>query len=344
MKAISVTTSGSTLSISGGGGSMTATVANQEGRRERIVVAVVPQGTPGGATPTATVERPLREIDAGASEQYLVTFGSGTAPAGSYPVKIVAYPADEAPEEYAPSGQRVEVVVAGGPPPVARPARRFPWWIVVVAAAVVVVIAAVAFVLTRPKNVAVPSVLTKVQADAEKTLSDAGLSPSVKTVLSPPPLGVVVSQSPDPATEVARGTTVTITVSSGVTVPDETKKPADVAQADLVKLGLKVITQAQESDVAPGTVLGQTPAAGTRLGTGETVTLRVATVRLVVVPDTAGMTVGQVLQSLSALGLQATFQNNFCFPVSCTRVSASAPPAGAKVPKGTVVTLFVTLP
>src|SRR5512141_3015151 len=98
MKAISVTTSGTSVSLAGGPGSLTATVSNQGRDDERVVLVVVAQG--GGApAPTSPVEKPLREIEAGASEQYLVTFSPGAAAPGTYPVKIVAYPADEAPEE-----------------------------------------------------------------------------------------------------------------------------------------------------------------------------------------------------------------------------------------------------
>ncbi|MEN0072399.1 MAG: hypothetical protein AAGC63_15580 [Propionicimonas sp.] len=155
MSAITLGLAGTTVTAGDAPVTLTAVVTNQATVPARIVLgAFGPTGTasPGGPTgPLAwtAVDRPLRTVAAGATEQYTISFAPppGTAP-GQYQVRFIAYDADRAPEEYSDQAQHVEVVVPSRPAPPA--ATGIPWWVYAVAAGMVVVIGVVAFFLLRP--------------------------------------------------------------------------------------------------------------------------------------------------------------------------------------------------
>jgi beta-lactam-binding protein with PASTA domain len=364
MKAISVTTSSRKVTLSGGTGSITANVANQEATAQRVTVAVVPQPAlagPGAAAAStapsaelnATVERAAREVAPGATEQYLVTFARGRAAPGDHAVKIVAYPSGEAPEEYAAGGQLVELVVEADPAVVPR--RKVPWWAIAVIAALVIVVAVVLVVLTRPKQAEVtpktevPALVALTKAQAIDLVKGVGLTPNAQTKVGKAPLGVVTSQSPAPGTVVDRGATVTLVVSIGVVPPDQTGRDIATAKAALEQLGLVVVTKVQPSDSAVGTVLAQQPPTGSELGVGETVTLTTASPVLVTVPQLAFTSPTQAITALQALGLSPALISKSCagllgIQIPCTHVGSTNPAAGAVVPKGSVVQVIVSSP
>lgn len=135
---------------------VTASVTNSGTTPQRIVLAAfAPPGAPsGGTTPNpvawTTVDRPLREIAAGATEQFTVTIAPPSgAPTGRFPLRFIAYSADSAPEENADQARQLEVTIApGATVPVAKKPQ---WWIYAVAAGLVVVVGVVAFqLLPRP--------------------------------------------------------------------------------------------------------------------------------------------------------------------------------------------------
>jgi YVTN family beta-propeller protein len=139
---ISVTLAAPQVSVVGGTGAVTVSVTNVGPAPERVVLGVVRPGTSAGAPPAdpawAHVERALRELGPGATEQYVVSFATpaGT-PAGTYEAKLVAHPADDAPEEYADRGQVLRLALAPTPPP--TPPRPSRWWLWVVLAVVLLV-------------------------------------------------------------------------------------------------------------------------------------------------------------------------------------------------------------
>lgn len=140
-----------------GPATVTASVTNDGPVPERVVLDAFASSGPAGAGAAGggagdpgwvTVERPLREVAAGATEQYAVALAAPGAAAGTYQLKLIAYPAAAAPEEYADRGQVLRVVVpaADAPPP---PRRR--WWPWVLGAVLLVLaVAAVVWFLTRP--------------------------------------------------------------------------------------------------------------------------------------------------------------------------------------------------
>ena len=79
------------------------------------------------------------------------------------------------------------------------------------------------FVSSGPEQLTVPDVTGLSRDSAESRLRDEGFGVSVAEQESDEPEGDVISQSPAGGTELARGETVTITVSTGrpqVDVPD----------------------------------------------------------------------------------------------------------------------------
>lgn len=153
MKKLSMTLSAPTVALSGGKGTLTASVTNGSPTTERVILGAFPAdpatGT-GTPSPIATVSEPLRSIPPGATVQYEVAFDVSTSEPGSHPVKLIPYSAEEAPEDYAELTHVVQLDVPE--PAVAPPAakRRIPWWVWAIAAGVLVIIGVVAFFLLRP--------------------------------------------------------------------------------------------------------------------------------------------------------------------------------------------------
>ncbi len=152
MSTIALTLSVTTVTVAEGRAALTASVTNSAPVPARIVLGAFgpPDGAASGATAWTGIEQPVRDVDPGATVQYAVAFTppAGTA-AGSYPVRFIAYSADQAPEEYSDQARQVDVVVPAAP--VAPPPRK-PWWPWVVAAALVVIVGVVLFLVFRPRN------------------------------------------------------------------------------------------------------------------------------------------------------------------------------------------------
>src|SRR5215213_5102283 len=127
------------------------------------------------------------------------------------------------------------------------------------------------------EQVVVPSVVGMSEDDATTTLEQAGFQVSSTSAPSDSTAeGIVSDQSPDGGTQATKGSTVTITVSSGpstTTVPDEVGQDKQVAIDDLKANGFKVDVQ----NVACGDpnqdniVQDQDPAGGSDAPTGSTV-------------------------------------------------------------------------
>jgi eukaryotic-like serine/threonine-protein kinase len=127
------------------------------------------------------------------------------------------------------------------------------------------------------KQVEVPSVIGKTEADARATLEQAGFEVSSTSAPSDTtPEGSVSDQSPDGGTQATKGSTVAITISSGpstTTVPDEIGQDKQVAIDDLKANGFKVHAE----NVACGDpnqdniVQDQDPAGGSDAPPGSTV-------------------------------------------------------------------------
>jgi serine/threonine-protein kinase len=136
------------------------------------------------------------------------------------------------------------------------------------------------FVSSGPEQVAVPDVTGLSRDSAEDLIGEAGLEPAVEEQESEEPEDDVISQNPAAGTEVDRGSTVTITVSTGietVSVPNVVGLGGREARQQLRAADL--VPTVQEVDVTDpsqdGVVVDQRPVAGIELETGRQVVIMV---------------------------------------------------------------------
>jgi eukaryotic-like serine/threonine-protein kinase len=134
------------------------------------------------------------------------------------------------------------------------------------------------FISSGPELVAVPAVIGLSGDSAEAQISDAGLVPAVQEAESEEPEGEVISQDPSAGTELRLGSTVTVTVSTGieqVVVPDVVGIGAGDAERQLRAEGLVPVRREMEVSEASqdGQVIDQRPAAGVEVDPGREVVI-----------------------------------------------------------------------
>ncbi|WP_115787045.1 PASTA domain-containing protein [Arthrobacter silvisoli] len=278
MGTITMTLSSPTVVLKDGKGSLTASVTNGTGASARVVLGAFP----GGAAPETYTEipDPLRTIAAGATEQYLATFDTAGAKPGSYPVKLIAYSADDAPEDYADQARVVTLEVPA--PATPAPAPGFPWlWVIIGGVVLLAVVGAVLWFLF--KDASVPPVVGKPQAEAVQILKDAGFGTSVTEKESTQAAGTVVGQEPEGGRTVGRGSTVALEVAVPVrtTVPavlgatvESAKSQFAAAKIQLDFTASSTCTKSPELSLQRCVVLGVNPDVGTRVNLNALVLVR----------------------------------------------------------------------
>jgi beta-lactam-binding protein with PASTA domain len=158
--------------------------------------------------------------------------------------------------------------------------------------------------------------------------------------------GTELGTTTDAATTTDATTTEAETTSTAarVTVPDVTGQSASQATRRLRDAQLRPETRLVASSRASGTVLRQAPSAGNRLPSGGVVTLEVAKARPVVtvrVPRLVGRTAADAKEALRSAGLSSSVTTVSSSKEEGT-VLGQSPGAGAKVRRGSVVTLRVS--
>jgi serine/threonine-protein kinase len=133
-------------------------------------------------------------------------------------------------------------------------------------------------VSTGPKLVQVPSVIGQQQDAADTAIRDAGLIPDFENRDSDAPVGEVIAQNPGAGSTVKQHTRVTVVVSNGAgtaVVPNVVGESREAARGDLKAAGLsvRIVLRTTTDENEDGTVLDQSPSAGTRLRRGEFVTI-----------------------------------------------------------------------
>jgi eukaryotic-like serine/threonine-protein kinase len=131
------------------------------------------------------------------------------------------------------------------------------------------------------ETVSVPNVVGMSEANARATLEQAGFD--VQSTSAPSdqtPEGVVSAQIPASGTDAAKGSTVTITVSTGpeqATVPTVEGQQRQQAEKALKDAGFQVQVVEQDTDdpAQQNVVIDQDPAGGSQAPTGSTVTITV---------------------------------------------------------------------
>jgi serine/threonine-protein kinase len=224
------------------------------------------------------------------------------------------------------------------------PRRKLLSAITAVVAAVVLVGAGVFFSGGNTALYPVPNVVGLTEAEARALLSDFNVN--VSTAPDPRiPINRVASQIPLATSTAAKGSSVTLTISSG---PGNTTVPTGLvgitleeARNILTAAGLVIAqTQPVDSDQAPGVVLNVTPEAGTNIVAGSGVVLQIASGN-VQVPSLVGVSEIQA----KTLLVQAGFLVREIYAFDATQelgvVLAQAPEAGATRIIGSSVTITV---
>jgi beta-lactam-binding protein with PASTA domain len=248
---------------------------------------------------------------------------------------------DEMVRRLLPSAAVAEEEVAE---PVGPPPERY-WWVWLLLLLLLVVGGLLAwYFLSRGNDKAiVPNVIGLREGPAAVRIHDRGLDVLPRTAPSNRPSGVVFAEKPGAGTQLDKGQTVTIFISSGrLAVPDVTGLALTDAEQKLKARGFKAQVKRVASSRPKGTVLSQEPVAGVTAVSGTTVTLSVSSgVKPVVVPRVVGQTQGAAVDALTKLGLKPVLQNVPSDKPAGTVVGQN-PPADKEVDKGSKVILNVS--
>lgn len=198
-------------------------------------------------------------------------------------------------------------------------------------------------VSTGAPKVAVPNVIDKDVEAATKQLEAKGFEVETKQTESSQEAGTVLSQDPDPATELEKGSTVTLEVAKAeekATVPDVSSKSCDDAKAQMEQNDLKgncveVDTQDQNQ---VGKVIQTVPAIGSQADKGSTVQIQIGRSTQTQVPSNLqGLSVKDAKQALQNAGLNVG--NITGNSDDDAQVISSDPAPGSTVNKGQTVNL-----
>jgi serine/threonine-protein kinase len=197
------------------------------------------------------------------------------------------------------------------------------------------------------EQVAVPDVTTKSQTDATNTLQTAGFKVSVKNVANDTiPANQVFEQTPKGNTNADKGSTVEITVSSGIgdaTVPDVVGRTQAAAES-LLKTNnfIPEVKEAASDTVAKGTVISQSPSANAKATKNSVVTITVSTgAGDVSIPNVVGLNAASASNQLGQAGFTVTTKTQASATVPAGNVISTNPTAGTKAAKGSSVEITV---
>ncbi len=195
-----------------------------------------------------------------------------------------------------------------------------------------------------------PNVVGDTQAAATTALTAAGfvlgaVTTQASTTVAP---GIVISQDPVAGTSVASGSAVNLVVSSGVSVPNVVGVSLTTASSDLASAALTTgsITQQYSGSVSQGTVIGESPAAGSSVAGGSAINLVIsegAGPLLTEVPNLIGDTqtaAAEVLMSANLSLGTVGHQANSTIPLG--EVLSQSPAAGDSVTVGSSVNVILS--
>ncbi len=205
------------------------------------------------------------------------------------------------------------------------------------------------FVSSGPGSAAVPDVASETAAQATSKLKAAGFRPTTETQSSSTvPAGRVIATDPPAETVVRAGGSVTVIVSGGpapIAAPDVVGQSRAAAESTLSNAGLAVgtVTQQTTTEQSPGTVLAQSPAAGTQLSANSKVELTVAQAPTeVTVPNVVGENEFQAAAKLGRAGFSPKRTTQTTTEAALVGlVLKQTPAASHKAPKGATVTIAI---
>jgi len=203
------------------------------------------------------------------------------------------------------------------------------------------------YVSTGPPKTTVPSVVGESLDRALADLRDRELRWKIVRVDSNEPEGEVVKQSPTAGASVVEGSRVTLNVSKGpkpIAVPNVIGSSFLTASSTLQAGGFAVARGPDvESNEPKGTVVDQTPDAGTFQNPGTTITVRVSKGPTTsTVPTVTSLAQADAVQQLRASGFRVSIVSQ---PVTDPNqegiVQTQDPPGGTPAQPGSPVTIAV---
>ena len=205
----------------------------------------------------------------------------------------------------------------------------------------------VKLVISKGQERYVIPVLTGLTPDvAVKTLTTQPLKSAgiLEEFNSTIPKGLVISTNPTNGQKVKRDTPVTILVSKGVeevALTTYVGQSGDQAQNELTNAGFNVESSfAYSETVAAGAVISQTPSGVVSAPKGITITLVVSKgSKFVFIPNVYSIETNRAIATLKDLGLKVKVRS--IGKKSVKNVTNVSPKVGAKVLRGTVVTITV---
>ena len=198
-------------------------------------------------------------------------------------------------------------------------------------------------------QVTVPSFLGKTYDDAltEANGLGIGLRQTGTAASEEYPEGQILSQTIPEGTQVDKNSTIEVVVSSGkadVEIPAGLAGLAQSqAEATLTELGLIVKPEMKyDSTIPVGNVISITPAEGSKVAPGTTVTLYISKGEATMqVPNLIGMNVDAAKASLEAMGLTCKIKYGFNAGLAIDDVIAMDPDVGEAVGEGSEITVTV---
>jgi serine/threonine-protein kinase len=217
--------------------------------------------------------------------------------------------------------------------------------------ALLVVAGLLAFWLVRSMGndqVSVGNYVGLTQDAATQKATDDGLKPTIHQQSNDTaPEGQVFAQDPKDGTKVDKGSTISLTISTGpakVSVPGNLEGLTETQATNLLKAaGLTVTSQQQPSDtVAAGNVIGTNPPAGTQVAPNSNVTLLVSSGPATVpIPDVKGQTQAGARRTLERAGFViGDVQSQPSADVPTGRAVGTTPNGSA--PANSTVTLLIS--
>ena len=212
------------------------------------------------------------------------------------------------------------------------------------------------------KMVVVENVCGQTKEEAQQTLEAQGLYMfEVAQQKSDQPAGTILEQDPAGGSQVLEGSTVNVIVAGDQNVDysdDNKDSEAEKVVVPSVKgylekdavnalnnAGLKVVKNYEYSDsVDAGKVISQTPAGGSSVDSGTTVTIVVSQgQKSVNVPSVLGDTKDAASSKLTGEGLKVAVKEAYSDSVAGGKVISQSIASGKTVPAGTTVTITVSL-
>ncbi|MBO6019539.1 MAG: Stk1 family PASTA domain-containing Ser/Thr kinase [Aeriscardovia sp.] len=206
-----------------------------------------------------------------------------------------------------------------------------------------------------PATAQIPNVVGMTEQQAEQSLSVSGFSVGSVEVQNSPtiPKDRVTGTSPAAGSSQSEGTKVTLYISSGqTTVPNLVGKSEGDAQTTLSQDGFNIsIKQVSSTSVAKGMVVNTSPAAGSVVSQGATITLNVSEgpQKVTIPSQLRGEALSVVKNALQALGLKVKLvpqnaQESWTVENLQAPSGESLSTSGGSVDSGSTITVYCQSP